>query len=385
PTGKVVLATEEFKESSGEFKTNDYKVKFSVDNAGLNAGYDPIFGFYGLTQLSLSDVLGNHQIIIGANVIRDFANSDFLFGYGYLKKRIDLFVTGYQFVNFFATTLGTARFTNRGLGIQSSYPISRFRRIDLGLQYFNIAEDNITFPFLPSRNFSVVMPSISYSTDNSLWGYTGPANGSRNYIGITSSPKIGTDGKQFITGNFDLRRYISLSKEYSLAMRFSGGASFGKNPTLFIMGGVDNWLNYRFFDNIDIFSIEDYFLSNWVTPLRGADFYELVGTRAALLNMEFRFPLIQYLVTRFPLQLGFTNIQGLAFLDAGSAWIDDEAWRFTAKSSEGDRYVRDIITGFGYGIRANVFIFLLKIDAAWRTDFNKVSKPRYLFSIGLDF
>lgn len=381
----VTLATANFKEESGEFKTNDYKIKFSVDNAGLNAGYDPIFGFYGLTQILLSDVLGNHQILIGANIIQDFANSDFLLGYTYLKKRIDWSIMGYQFVNFFATTLGTARFTNRGLGIQASYPISRFRRIDMGVQYFNIAEDNLTFTFLPTQSFSVVMPTISYSSDNSIWGYTAPRSGNRNYIGITGSPKIGDTGKQFITTNIDFRRYIALGKEYSLGMRLAGGASFGKNPTLFIMGGVDNWLNYRFFDNINIGSIEDYFLSNWMTPLRGADFYELVGTRAALLNLEFRFPLIQYLIARFPFQFGFSNIQGLAFFDAGSAWSEDDAWRFTAQKPNGDRYVRDIVTGFGYGIRAYVYFFLLKIDAVWRTDFDTIDKPRYLFSIGLDF
>jgi hypothetical protein len=198
---------------------------------------------------------------------------------------------------------------------------------------------------------------------------------------------VHADGKQFVTVNFDLRHYVFLSKDYSLAMRVTGGASFGKNPTLFILGGVDNWLNYHFYNNININSIQDYFLSDFLTPLRGADLYQLVGTRAALMNIEFRFPFIKYFVGSFPLPLGFQNIMGNAFLDAGSAWSKDSAWKFIARKPDGSRYVNDqyVVTGFGYGIRAYLFGLVLRLDAAWQTDFNRVTSPRYYWSLGLDF
>lgn len=382
---EVKLTSEEFKEESGEYITNDYKIKFGIDNFGLNAGYDPILGVYGLTQLSLSDVLGDHQVLIGANLIRDLNNSDFLLGYANQKRRMNWTVTGYQFVNYFLTEVGNVRFLRRGLGGYASYPISRFRRIDLGIQYFNIRQEFITFPFFEPIDYSVIMPSIAYNSDNSIWWFISPAKGNRSYIGFTGSPKIGDDGKQFLTGSFDFRRYYSLGKGFTLATRFSGGASFGKNPTLFIMGGVENWLNYAFRQNIGFSDVSDYFLSEWSMPLRGADLYELVGTRAALFNMEFRFPFIQYLVTRFPLKIGLQNIQGTLFFDAGSAWTNDNAWRFTSTKPNGDRYVRDIVTGFGYGFRAYLYFILLRFDAAWRTDFDGVSKPIYYWSIGLDF
>ena len=382
---EVTLATDEFKEAGGEFKTNDYRIKFSVDYAGLNAGYDPILGVYGLTQLYLSDVLGDHQVMIGANLIRDLNNSDFLLGYANLKNRMNWSTTGYQFVNYFLTEVGTVRFMRRGLSMNSSYPFSRFHRVDLGLQYFNIRQEFISYPFLQPFSYSVLMPSLAYNTDNTIWWYIGPAKGNRSYIGLVGSPKIGEAGKEFVTGNFDFRRYYSLGKGYTFATRFSGGASFGKNPTLFIMGGVENWLNYKFYQNIGFSDISDYFLSEWMMPLRGAELYELVGSRAAMLNLEFRFPFIQYFITSFPLKIGFSNIQGSVFLDAGSAWSNDNAWKFTSTRPNGDRYVRDIVTGFGYGIRMNVYLFLLRFDTAWRTDFDGVSKPLYYWSIGLDF
>lgn len=382
---EVTLASTDFKGPDGEYITKDYKIKFGVDYAGVNAGYDPILGVYGLTQLYLSDVLGDHQVMIGANLIRDLNNSDFLLGYANLKNRINWAATGYQFVNYFLTEVGTVRFLRRGLAANTSYPFSRFHRIDLGLQYFNIRQEFISFPFIDPYSYSVFMPSIAYNTDNTIWWYIGPAKGNRNYIGLVGSPKIGAAGKEFVTGNFDFRRYYSLGKGYTIATRFSGGASFGKNPTLFIMGGVENWLNYKFYQNIGFNDISDYFLSEWMMPLRGAELYELVGTRAALLNFEFRFPFIQYLITNFPFKIGFSNIQGSMFLDAGSAWSNDDAWRFTTTKPDGSRYVRDIVTGFGYGIRANVYFFLLRFDAAWRTDFDSVSKPLYYWSIGIDF
>ncbi len=379
------LDSANFREGTGDFRTNDYRIKFTVDYVGANFGYDPIYGVYGLTQLYLSDILGNHQVQVGVNVAQTLQNSDFVLGYQYLKRRMDFSVSAFQFVNYYATTFGTVRFAYRGLGLNTSYPISRFRRINMGLQYFNIKEENLSYGFLDSESVPVLMPMISYSSDNSAWGYTGPQQGGRNYIGFMASPKIGSNGKEFVTGTFDFRKYFGISRDYSFALRLSGGASFGKNPNLFIMGGTENWLNYRYYQNIQVSSISDYFLSDMVMPLRGADLYEMVGSRAALFNAEFRFPLIQYLVARFPLPIAFQNIRGIAFLDAGSAWDNEDSWRFSSRKSDGSRYVRDIITGFGYGVRVNVYYFILKFDAAWRTDFDLVSSPKYYFSVGLDF
>ena len=351
----VVLASDKYREPDGEYKTNKYRPKFSIDYIGANAGYDPINGVVGLTQLYFSDELGNQQVQVGLNIIQSLANSDFLLAYQYLKHRMNWSTAAFQFVDFYYTDFGIVRFTDRGAALSTSYPFSRFRRIDLGLQYINLRQESMSSPTLPMLSTSLLMPTISFTTDNSLWQFIAPWNGSRNFVGISFSPKLGAQGKEFVTGTFDLRRYLFLSREYSLAMRVTGGASFGKSPTLFILGGVDNWLNYHFYNRININSVQDYFLSDFMTPLRGAELYQLVGTKAALVNMEFRFPFIKYFIGNFPLPLGFQNIMGNVFLDAGSAWTKNSDWKFISRKPDGSRYVRDIVTGFGYGIRVYLF------------------------------
>jgi len=382
---KVNLKPDDYREASGEFKVKKYKTKFGIDHVGVSGGYDPIFGLQGLTEIYASDVLGDHQLVLGINLIRDFANSDFQFSYLNQKHRLNWSTTAYQFIYFYATTFGIARFANRGIGFQSSYPLTRFDRFDLGLHFINNSMENLTFPEMPTYSLNLLIPGISYTKDNSIFGYTAPFIGERYYASISGSPSIGADGKQFVTADFDLRRYFALNKEYTFAFRLAGGASFGANPTIFILGGQDNWLNYRYHENIDIGSITDYFLANLLTPLRGADLYEMVGNRAFLFNFEFRFPMIQYFVMNFPLPVALQNIRGLLFFDAGSAWNSGDDWKFIDRTANNRRYVRDVVSGFGYGMRINLGFFLLRIDAAWRTDFLHVSSPRYYFSLGADF
>ena len=384
-TANIELPPEEYREPGGDFKVRNYKTKFSIDHVGMNAGYDPILGLQGLTEIYASDVLGDHQLVFGLDFVQDFTNSNFKFAYLNQKYRLNWSVSAYQFVYFYATTFGIVRFANRGAGWDGSYPLTRFDRFDFGLRFINNAMDNLDFPMFPGYSLNLLMPSISYTKDNSIPGYTAPRAGQRYYIGINGSPRIGTDGRQFVTTDFDLRQYFSLSRDYSFAFRLAGGASFGADPTVFILGGMDNWVNYRYHQNIDIGSISDYFLANLLTPLRGADLYEMVGNRAFLFNAEFRFPLIQYFVMRFPLPIAFQNIRGVFFWDAGSAWQQGESWKFVDTNADNKRYVRDVINGFGYGVRVNLGFFLLRFDAAWRTDFDKISAPRYYFSIGGDF
>lgn len=381
----VQLAETEYKDEAGEYKSEDYKPKFTVDWAGAYMGYDPFWGLQGLTQIIFSDLLGNHQVGLGINVIQSIQNSDFQLVYSYLPRRPDFRTSAYHFVNFFRTNLGLVRFRNYGAGLYMSYPINRFFRINAGLNSINVTEDNMDFDFLPNRTIRSILPSVGLTKDNTIWQFFGPSAGRRWNINFGISPSFSNNMLDFQTVTGDLRQYFAFGREYSLAMRLTGGMSFGKQPQRFVLGGLPNWINYRFKNNIPFNNIEDLFFSSYINPLRGSDYYEQYGSRYFLTNIEFKFPLIDYLILRFPLPLGLSYIRGAAFLDAGSAWEKDSSFKAFRKNDVGQTVTDDLIIGFGYGIRIYLGFALLRIDTAWRTDLRNYSTPIYYFSLGQDF
>jgi outer membrane protein assembly factor BamA len=386
-TAMVALPPEKRLEPDGSFKIQNYRRRFSIDYAGGAGGYDPFFGLQGYTQLYISDLAGNQQIGIGINLIRDLSNSDFILSWANFAHRAAFGVQVFHTANFFQTDLDITRVRNLGVEIGMAYPISRFRRIELGVNYSHLRENNLGFFFdvLPTRVTHALPVTLAYVSDNALFRFFGPFSGTRYRAGITYAPNLGSETFSFLTGFADFRNYFGISRDFGVAWRLSGGVSGGRNPSRFFLGGVDNWLNYSFARNLDAFNITDFYFSTFVTPLRGADYYERIGTRYALLNVELRVPLVDYFIARFPLPLGVAGIRGAGFLDVGSAWNSDKRFRATQKNADGETVLRDIIAGYGWGFRANLGIFLLRMDAVWRTNLAGSSKPRYLFSFGTDY
>ena len=169
-------------------------------------------------------------------------------------------------------------------------------------------------------------------------------------------------------------------------MRFAGGASFGANPQIFWIGGTENWLNYRF-ENGNIpygKGIEEYAFSMPGLPLRGYNYDAMSGSKYALTNLELRFPLFRYLIFG-ALPLGFQDIQGNIFVDAGTAFSDTKSVKLFSRDTSGTFKTQDLLLGTGFGTRIVMFGFPLKFDVAWAYDMNKFSPPKYYISLGLDF
>jgi hypothetical protein len=122
--------------------------------------------------------------------------------------------------------------------IAAQYPFNRFDRLDFGLSWFNISRENIEEPGDPVQYRTVVLPSIAYTHDTSLWGYTSPVIGSRYKVSIFGTPKLGSTGLSFVNVTGDYRTYIRLGRNYSFALRLAGGGSFGRNPQKYIIGGL---------------------------------------------------------------------------------------------------------------------------------------------------
>jgi Tol biopolymer transport system component len=390
PQQPVFLDSSEYLLSSGNYKIHKYKKKFSPDIVYGNASYDQIFGLQGNTQLALSDVLGNHRINLYFNILYDLRNSNYMLNYFYLPRRVDMGFGAFHYAYFLPTSYyDWVLDRNYGGMTYLSYPFSRYKRIDYSLTFLAIDREYLTYEFIPMDKRRVFINSINLVKDTALWAYTGPSNGGRSSVGITFSPYIGKYSLEFVTFNVDWRKYFRIGPEYSFAVRFAGAVSEGKDPQRFFVGGVPNWLNRHFEGGVRIDMMDDIYFSSFETPLRGANYYEKVGTRFMLTNLEFRFPLVRYFILGWPLPIGFQDIRGVLFSDIGTAWNKDDAFKPATTTANGLLQLQDLMMGYGIGMRTNLGIFILMVDVAWTTDLTpettKKSKAKYYLSLGVDF
>jgi len=384
------LDSTQYKLASGEYKVKKYKTKFSPDIIYGNAGYSQFFGVQGQTLLSFSDVMGDQRIDIYTDLFYDLRNSNFLVQYYYLPKRIDWGVGPFHYAYYFySNRYLTTRDRYFGLNLYASRPFSTFRRLAFSSTLLGINRDFLELIGTPpgvQTKIRVAMGTLSLVHDTAVWGYTGPTNGSRSEFSVTYSPNIaGSQGLDFLTFRADWRKYYKIGKEYNFVVRVAGGASNGHNPQQFFLGGLDNWLNQHYKGGIRIDRPEDIYFSSFETPLRGTDYYELAGSRFGLMNVEFRFPMVRYLILGWPLPLGLANIRGAIFSDVGSAWSETKKFKPFRSSPGGGAMLDDLVMGYGVGARANLGFLLLRFDVAWKTDWANTQRPKYYLSLGTEF
>lgn len=375
-------------DKNGNFLVNKYKINFSPDLVYANAGYSTFYGLLGTTILSFSDVLGNHRLIGQTSLQIDVKNSDYGLSYFYLKNRLDIGIQAFHTARFlykdrfFGSEL--YRFTNFGLVGMASYPLDRFHRLDFGFSVLSVSADNLDNADVPSDKNTYTLPSFSFIQDNVLWGYTSPIEGTRYSLTLFGDPGFVRKSQSFYSVTFDYRNYFRFFFDNGFVFRLSGGVSGGATPQRFFIGGTENWINRTFYTGgIPISNANDFAFLSPALPLRGYDYAERIGSKYGLLNLELRLPIIRYLLTG-GLPLFFQNILGVAFIDAGAAWDKTEKLQLIGTNAGGSTVTKDLLIGTGVGFRL-YFLFLWRLDIAWKYDLNKFSEPRYLISIGLDF
>ncbi len=291
------------RELSGEqkMKSIEYKAKFDLDVAQSQITQDPIFGTSGGAQLAVSDMLGNTQYyFLLYNNAR--TKDEFLESFNVAVTRLDLsrrtnFVTGlYHFAGRYYN-LYDFFFWERRVGgfIGVNYPFSVFRRLEISL---NVRySDKDWYDSRPRRKATLVSNFVTYIADNSLWGGTGPVDGSRLNITLGNTIDVQHANVNFHTIIFDYRKYFRLSKQITFATRLMTMYNEGKEATPFFMGG------------------------SW--DLRGYRLWRIWGTKIGLVSNELRFPFIDRFMLRFPFGgIGLTSIRGAAFIDVGNGWED---------------------------------------------------------------
>jgi outer membrane protein assembly factor BamA len=357
----------------------------------------------GLAQLSITDVLGNHQATVATSLNFSLKDSDFFASYAYLKRRTHYAGILYHTRYFFLTNSQLAADRLYGLNLQMERPFNKFSRVETGVQLLNISREIIDnryqSPFIRGGFFAGTTRGLSgqslptrraYTTslalvnDNTLAGYFGPVDGSRTRLGFERS----WQGLTYNTTELDTRHYFRVLRDYTFAFRLAGGVSYGRNRQVFFLGGVNNEINPRFATNsrLNDLNSDEVFFSKFVWPLRGLDLFEQSGDTYLLSNIEFRFPIVRQLQLGWPLPFLFQDVEGDLFLDIGGAF--DRAHFDPWDARDGGLILNGFnprkrggfAAGYGLGIRVNVGIFLFRYDLAWPTDLSRTYSPKQYFS-----
>ena len=373
---------EEAAHEQSEVRT--YRAKFSPDIVNAMIGYSTYAGFGGQAMVSVSDVMGNHRFFFNTDLYYSFEDSDFQLVYYYLRRRVNLGVSVFHSKDYYVTQ-NYDWFSDRiyGGGVLASLPISRFTRLDFNMLGMGI--DRQSYGWAPEKKQTrLLLTGLSWIKDTILWGQTGPVNGFRSIASVDHSPDIPFNSLSFTTLSLDARRYFRVGRSYALVTRYAGGLSWGKDPQAFFLGGTKNWLSPNY-GNTDVWDVENLYFAHSEAPLRGTDYYEVSGTKFALINAEFRFPLVRYLVMGWPLGITLGHISGVLFLDAGGAWTEDSKFRAFRTDESGLPSLVSLKAGYGFGARINLGIAILRFDMAWPMHESPKRTRYYYFSLGPEF
>ncbi|MEX2609837.1 MAG: BamA/TamA family outer membrane protein [Gemmatimonadota bacterium] len=397
------------------FGHRDYGVELTADYVGrpsLGAqfgGYGG--GLYGGSYIQLSDMLGNHNLLLAGNLSGSLSDASFLGVYQFLRRRADLGVAVAQ-QPYYAYLGGGVlpldingtdqdvvanvfmRTVYRQVQGMVSYPFSTFRRVELGLSGVHYARELLYRGYLAESREQVsidetvdsdayLRPSIAAVFDNTIFGWTGPVHGRRYRMQAAR-----TMGDLSVDELFtDFRNYASWNQKLVLATRFMGLLRTGDASERY----RNYWGGPYYLRGYDGGSFQ---LGSGeceasralgtggtsVTSCPARD--QLIGSSVLLANVELRYPVIQ------ELQIGFIGnfppVDAVAFFDAGVAW-DERACLLESRERPGecapgqevdihlkwqrgpadDPYlVRTPLASYGVGLRLNVFYAILRLDYA---------------------
>jgi hypothetical protein len=348
-----------------EVKSLKYTGEYSLDIAQSQIATDPVFGTSGGAFLAMSDILGNEQyyfLLYNTAQSTDELLSSFNVAISRisLQKRTNYAYGIYKFSGRrYDFTDPDEFFYERVFGgyFALSYPLSKFRRLSLTTSLSHSEKDitgvggfisglgNIDF----SRRALFLSNAISFTHDNSLWGPSGPLDGSRFNITLAYTSDIQYSNANYYSIIMDYRHYFRLSLKTAYAVRAWLFYNDGQEARRFFMGG------------------------SW--DLRGYPRWSIRGKKLWLISQELRYPFIDQFSLKFPFfGIALFGIRGAFFFDTGNAWDDN--------------YFQTL-GSIGTGIRVNLGnIIVLRYDIGKRLE-NNFSKLQsglfYQFFFGWDF
>lgn len=332
-----------------------YEHEYTLDYAAGQLVTDPVYGSRGGALFSLSDLLGDDRYLfyiyntaeVQSEILKNFnvaisrinlkERSNYGFGiFNYAGRRYDIRESD----EFYYERV-------YGGYIAMYYPFSSFQRLEIESSIAN--SDKELIGDILTRKSLLVSNAISFVHDNAIWAYTGPIDGSRFRILLGYTSDVKYSNVNYYSFIADYRYYYRLGLRATLAARAAIFVNHGKEARRYFAGG------------------------SW--DLRGWPRWSIRGEKLWLSSVEFRFPLIDRIQIDFPFfGLGFFNLRGAAFFDAGAAW---------------DTYYKQTLGSVGFGLRLNLFnVIAFRYDMGKKIekDFTKFQPNLfYQFFFGWDF
>jgi hypothetical protein len=395
---------------TASFKLRPYNIRFSADaigrpTVGAQVGGYYGNGLYGGSFISLSDMLGNHNILLAGSINGSFSDANIFTGYNFLKTRTNLGAAFIQspIYRYYGSCYGCnnllpsrpgdfvdadvfLRDVTRAVQGMASYPFNTYQRLEFGATAAYRRQDLLFRGINMSRgeplNETVkvgtakyLQPTAALVFDNALFGWTGPIAGRR--YRLEASRVLGDF--RFTEGLVDFRNYLNYKQKVVLASRLVSLTRLGDQADQFFL----YWGGPYFLRGYDAESFN--FQSSECKPSGSASQCaardQLIGSSAAIFSTELRFPVIKELQIGF---LGnFPPVDAVAFFDAGLAWSNqvctgggpvemggcpgggqDVHLVWKRKDDQDPLLYRQPLYSYGVGLRINVFFTILRLDYA---------------------
>ncbi|MEJ2343667.1 MAG: BamA/TamA family outer membrane protein, partial [Gemmatimonadales bacterium] len=403
PEPQRTLSVSALRDSAGlalpdtaSFTFHDYKPTLSPEIVGrptIGAATGGFFGggVYGGSFITLGDMLGNHSVLLAADIRGTFDNAVILASYAFLKTRTNFGISfqAYPFFRFLGRRFGPIpgedglegdfdlfrRDRYRGVSFDASRPFSIFSRLEFGINAATIQSDLVyrTVRRADAGGFSTVVkgpsdafiqPTMTYVFDNALDGFTGGIAGSRVRIG--GGPTFGDLNMLDVYG--DIRNYVPLPGPAVFATRLLSFNRFSLNSDNDARRYELTWGGPYYLRGYEIGSFGDAECQASQTPAEPDIFCpateELIGSSSLLLNSELRFPILNPLMQDW-LPLNFPPIDGALWFDVGMAFTPGRNILVLNREPNQSRVIyREPLTAYGASLRVNLFYAIVRVDYA---------------------
>lgn len=404
-----------------------FETSFTADNFVSSFVVDQFRGFGVLLETQMTDILENHKFNGGFMAITDFKSGDMFAEYSYLKNPVDyriryeknvIFEESFRDNNQEGDQDILQKYRLNTFTVGAALPLKVSTRFEVdGFMAFS-SYDNLN-PNILGDNTSLDMDRViedsnntfgglraSWVFDNTLSNGLNLFEGTKAKVSFEHFQGLNDNSNSFSNFNLDLRRYQKIHRELIIAARLYYGASFGKKPKTYMLGGMDNWLFNRS-DNSDQTNTPLYFsnlkdnthaLFTEFVNLRGFNYNRFSGSNVLALNAELRFPIIQYF-SKGSIKSDFLrNLQFIGFYDMGSAWTglspfnDDNT--VDTKTVKNDKSLFEAVIkttrnpwlqSYGLGMRTVLLGYYIRLDFAKPIEDYRLGDTKFYLTLGYDF